>query len=252
MKTIMITGCSSGFGLETARYFLERDWTVIATMRTPKQDILPASDRLRILPLDVTDPASIVSALEAAGDIDVLVNNAGIGWLDALEGMSMKTIRQLFETNTFATMAMTQAILPQFRAQKSGIVINVTSSTTMRALPLLSVYTASKAAINAFTESVAIELAEFGIRAIAVIPGRAPGTSFVQTAQAKIAAKGGFSETYSGLVQTVMGHMQSSGENAPITYPQDVAEAIWQAATDPDCPTRLPAGADAVEWAKAG
>ena len=92
MKTILITGCSSGFGLETARYFLERDWNVIATMRAPRADLLPASSRLRVLPLDVNDADSIARLIEAAGPIDVLVNNAGIGALGALEGIGMSTV----------------------------------------------------------------------------------------------------------------------------------------------------------------
>ncbi|MBL4879188.1 MAG: SDR family NAD(P)-dependent oxidoreductase, partial [Hyphomonas sp.] len=79
MNTILITGCSSGFGLETARYFHEHGWNVIATMRTPREDILPTDDRLRVLPLDVTDPESIAQVVKVAGPIDVLVNNAGIG-----------------------------------------------------------------------------------------------------------------------------------------------------------------------------
>ena len=86
MKTILVTGCSSGFGLEIARYFLEHDWKVIATMRKPREDILPRSENLRVLALDVADPESIRQAIEAAGPIDVLVNNAGIGFLNAVEG----------------------------------------------------------------------------------------------------------------------------------------------------------------------
>jgi NAD(P)-dependent dehydrogenase (short-subunit alcohol dehydrogenase family) len=115
MKTILITGCSSGFGLETARYFLDRDWQVVATMRTPREDVLPRSARLRVLALDVTDPDSIRRGIEAAGSIDVLVNNAGIGWMNALEGTPMDTARAIIETNTLGTIAMTQAVLPQFR-----------------------------------------------------------------------------------------------------------------------------------------
>ena len=147
MKTILITGCSSGFGLETARYFLDRDWKVIATMRTPREDVLPRSEHLRVLALDVTDPESIRQALNAAGPVDVLVNNAGIGVLSALEGISMDAAREVFETNTLGTMAMTQAVLPQFRQRKAGVIVNVTSSVTLKPLTLLSVYTASKAAI---------------------------------------------------------------------------------------------------------
>jgi NAD(P)-dependent dehydrogenase (short-subunit alcohol dehydrogenase family) len=177
MRTVLITGCSSGFGLQTARHFLDRGWNVVATMRTPRAVDLPASDRLRVLALDVTDAASIRQAVEAAGPIDVLVNNAGIGWLNALEGTPMDTVREIFETNTFGTMAVTQAVLPQFRARRSGIVVNVTSSVTLKPLHLLSVYTASKAAVNAFTESLALELEPFGVRARLVIPGRAPETA---------------------------------------------------------------------------
>ena len=155
MKTILITGCSSGFGHETARYFLERGWKVIATMRNPRADLFPDADNLRLLPLDVSNEASIRQAIAEAGEIDVLVNNAGIGVLAALEGMEMSTVREVFETNTLGTIAMTQAVLPQFRAKQSGTVINVTSTVTLKSLPLLAVYTASKAAVNAFTESLA-------------------------------------------------------------------------------------------------
>src|SRR5262245_28625817 len=105
VNTILITGCSSGFGLDTAKYFLERQWNVIATMRKPQADLLPASPRLRILALDVTDPQSIGQALDAAGPFDVLVNNAGIGLLNVFEATPLEAIRLVFETNTFGTMA---------------------------------------------------------------------------------------------------------------------------------------------------
>ena len=118
MKTVLITGCPSGFGLETARYFLDREWNVVATMRTPREVVLPRSDRLRLHSLDVTAPDSIRQAVEAAGPIDVLVNNAGIGVLGALEGTSMETAREVFETNTLGTIALTQAMLPQFRQRR--------------------------------------------------------------------------------------------------------------------------------------
>ena len=131
MKTVLITGCSSGYGLETARHFHSRGWKVFATMRTPRTDLLPQSERLVVLPLDVTRPASIAAALAASGPIDALVNNAGIGLFGAFEATPMTTTREVFETNTFGVMAMTQAVLPQFRARRSGVVINVTSSATL-------------------------------------------------------------------------------------------------------------------------
>lgn len=115
MKTVLITGCSSGYGLATARHFHAQGWNVIATMRTLRADALPASERLRLLLLDVTKPESIAAAIEAAGPIDVLVNNAGLGLFGAFEVTPMATVREIFETNTFGMMAMAQAVLPQFR-----------------------------------------------------------------------------------------------------------------------------------------
>jgi NAD(P)-dependent dehydrogenase (short-subunit alcohol dehydrogenase family) len=242
MKTVLITGCSSGFGLETARYFLDRDWKVIATMRTPREDVLPRSDRLRVLALDVTDLESVRKAVDAAGPIDVLVNNAGIGVLSAMEGISMETAREVFETNTFGTMAVTQAVLPQFRKRKAGVIVNVTSSVTLKSLPLLSVYTASKAAVNAFTESLALELQQFNVRVRLVIPGRSPETRFGENAQPRI--QGGIPEAYAALAQSVFAGW--AAQSSAVTRALDVAEAVWRAANDPSSPVRIAAGADAV------
>lgn len=248
MNTVLITGCSSGFGLDTARFFLDRDWTVIATMRTPRDDLLPQSDRLRVLPLDVTDAKSIAQALDDAGSFDVLVNNAGVGMVSPLEGVSMDKIRELFETNTLGTIAMTQAAAPQFRERGSGVIVNVTSGVTFQPLPLMSIYTASKAAVNAFTESAALELAPFAVRMRIVIPGRAPETPFSQNARGRMGMN--IPEAYRGVAAQVFARSQQA--DAAVTYSRDVAEAIWRAATDPSCPMRLPAGADAVARATAG
>lgn len=246
MKTVLITGCSSGFGLEIARYFLDREWNVVATMRTPREDILPRSERLRVIALDVTDPESIRAAVEQAGAIDVLVNNAGIGVLNALEGISMPTAREVFETNTLGTIAMTQAIVPQMRQRQEGVIVNVTSTVTLRALPLLSVYTASKAAVNAFSDSLAIELEPFNVRVRVVLPGRAPGTRFGENAQPRMAA--GFPDAYAPMAQRVIEQVRDM--DSPITQCIEVAEGVWRAATDSSSPAHIPAGADAVELAR--
>lgn len=244
MNTVLITGCSSGFGLDTARYFLDRGWKVIATMRSPRSDLLPQSDRLTLLPLDVTSDESVRNAVEAAGPIDVLVNNAGIGWLNALEGTPIDVTRSVFETNTLGTMRMIDAVLPQFRERKAGLIINVTSSVTMKPLPLLSVYTASKAAVNAFTESLALELAPLGIAVKIVLPGAAPDTSFGSTALSRLKENGGFPAPYAEFADGVIAAMRTPG--APRTLSSDVAEAIWYAANDTSAPMRIPAGADAI------
>lgn len=242
ISTVLITGCSSGFGLETARLFLDQGWRVIATMRTPREDLLPPSDRLRVLALDVTDADSIRRCVQEAGPIDALVNNAGVGLLAPFEGVALSSVREIFETNTFGTMAMTQAVLPQFRLRRAGVVVNVTSSVTLKSLPLLSVYTSSKAAVNAFTESLVLELAPFHVRARLVLPGRAPSTRFGDNARPRMA--GSAHEAYADFTQAVFAAVRDT--TTPLTYALDVAQAVWRAVTDPAAPMRIPAGADTV------
>ncbi|WP_407972048.1 SDR family oxidoreductase [Burkholderia pyrrocinia] len=248
MKTVLITGCSSGFGLEIARHFLARDWQVVATMRTPREDVLPPAERLRVLALDVTNADSIRAAIDAAGPIDVLVNNAGFGAAAPAELTPLDTVRALFETNTIGTIAVTQAVLPQFRRRGSGVVVNVTSSVTLKVLPLVGAYRASKAAVNAFTESMAVELEPFGVRAHLVLPGRAPDTRFGDNARAHM--HGFEHEAYAEFVGKAVARMLDA--SGPITHAQDVAEAVWRAATDPSSPMHIPAGADAEAWAAQG
>ncbi len=241
MKTILITGCSSGYGLETARHFLARGWNVIATMRTPREDLLPGSEHLRVLALDVTDAQSIARAVDAAGPIDVLVNNAGIGALGAFEATPMPTIRELFETNTFGTMAMTQAFLPQFRERRTGTIINITSSATLAPFPLVAAYTASKTAVQGFTASLVHELQPFGIRVRLVEPGYGPDTRFTANGGARM--QGLITEPYAAYAQNVFA---AFGQVTEVTRPTDVAEAVWCAATDASEQLHYPAGRDAL------
>ena len=247
MKTVLITGCSSGYGLETARHFHAQGWNVIATMRTPRPDVLPASERMRVIALDVTSPESIAAVLEAAGPIDVLVNNAGIGAIGAFEATPMQMAREVFETNTFGVTAMTQAVLPAFRARGSGVVVNVTSSVTLAPMPLVAVYTASKTAIEGFTTSLALELESFNVRLSLVEPGYCPTTDFTSNAGPRAdgrlipAAYAPFAErVFAGFVQP-----------AVVTTPADVAQAVYRAATDTSGETHFPAGPDAVALAHA-
>ncbi|MCV7299952.1 SDR family oxidoreductase [Mycobacterium barrassiae] len=247
MKTVLITGCSSGYGLETARHFHANGWNVIATMRTPREGLLPASDRTRVLPLDVTKPDSIAAAIEASGPIDVLVNNAGIGVVGAFEPMPMATIREVFETNTFGVMAMTQAVVPQMRERGSGVVVNVTSSVTLTAMPLAAVYTASKMAIEGFTASLALELAALNVTVKLVEPGYGPSTSFTSNGASRM--DGLVSEPYQAFAARIF---ESFGQASLFTTESDVAETVYRAATDTSGQLRFPAGADAVELADAG
>ncbi|HKO47071.1 MAG TPA: SDR family oxidoreductase [Polyangiaceae bacterium] len=246
MKTVLITGCSSGYGLETARHFHAQGWHVIATMRTPRADLLPRSERMRVLPLDVTQPASIAGVLEASGAIDVLVNNAGIGLFGAFEVTPMTTVREVFETNTFGVMAMTQAVLPQLRARRSGVVVNVTSSATLAPMPLVAAYTASKMAIEGFTGSLAFELAEFEVRVKLVEPGYGPSTAFAKNSGSRL--EGLIPEPYAPLAQRMFATL-GQGSTA-LTTEADVAEGVWRAANDTSGELRFAAGADALALAR--
>ena len=245
-KTVLITGCSSGYGLETARHFHARGWNVVATMRTPREDVLPRSERLRVLALDVTRPESIAAALATFGPIDVLVNNAGIGLFGAFEATPMATAREVFETNTFGVMAMTQAVLPQFRARRSGVVVNVTSSATLSPMPMVAVYTASKMAIEGFTASLALELEAFDVRVKLVEPGYGPTTRFASNSGARM--EGLIPEAYAPFAQRIFASLANGP--AGVTTASDVAEAVYRAANDESRQLRFPAGADAVALAR--
>jgi NAD(P)-dependent dehydrogenase (short-subunit alcohol dehydrogenase family) len=246
MKTVLITGCSSGYGHETARHFHAQGWNVVATMRTPREGVFPASDRLRVVALDVTKPASVAAAIEEAGPIDVLVNNAGIGVVGVFEATPMATIRDVFETNTFGVMAMTQAVLPQFRARRSGVVVNVTSSVTLAPMPLAAAYTASKMAIEGFTGSLAHELAAFDVRVKLVEPGYGPTTRFASNVGTRM--DGLFPEAYAAFTGPVLA---SFAQATLVTTEADVAETVYRAATETSGQLRFPAGADAVALAQA-
>jgi short-subunit dehydrogenase len=157
----------------------------------------------------------------------------------------MAVAREILETNTFGVMAMTQAVLPQFRERRSGVVVNVTSSVTLARMPLVAVYAASKTAIDGFTASLALELEELGVSAKLVEPGYGPGTGFTRNGAARM--EGLIPEAYAPFAERVMADVQQS---AVVTQPSDVADAVWRAANDATGQLRFPAGPDAVALAQ--
>ncbi|TCB95437.1 SDR family oxidoreductase [Micromonospora zingiberis] len=247
MQTVLITGTSSGYGRETAKHFLAQGWNVIAAMRTPRTDVLPEPDRLRILELDVTDPDSITTAFAAAGPIDALVNNAGVGLIGVFEGTPMDRAREIFDVNTFGVMATTQAVLPQFRERGAGVVVNVTSSVVLGHMPLSAIYKASKMAIEGFTASLALELAEFGVRAKTVQPGACLTTNFAAKAMNHVDLTGSLDRLvpapYEPFAKKTLGGFVGQDQ---FTLESDVAETVWRAVHDTTGQLRFPAGPDAV------
>ncbi len=249
-QTVLITGTSSGYGKATAELFLDRGWNVVATMRQPKPDIFGSqSDRLKVVPLDVTNSGSVNKAISEAistfGTIDVLVNNAGIGVVGAFEATPIATVREVFETNTFGVMAMTHAVLPLFRELRCGVVVNVTSSVTLARMPLAAAYTASKAAIEGFTGSLAFEAEWFNVRVKLVEPGYAPSTRFTSNSASRM--QGLIPEAYAPFAESIFA---AFAQPAAVTTESDVAEAIWRVANDTTGQLRFPAGADALALAQ--
>ncbi|KAA2239538.1 SDR family oxidoreductase [Chitinophaga agrisoli] len=183
-KTVLISGTSSGFGAATANYFAAKGWNVIATMRdTSKTESLDRSENIFVTKLDVQDRTSIDAAIAAGinrfGSIDVVVNNAGYGQFGVFETVSRETIQKQFDVNVFGAMDVTRAILPHFRAKRSGIIINISSGAGAIGFPMASIYSSSKFALEGWTEGIRYELASLGISAKIIEPGGALQTDFM-------------------------------------------------------------------------
>ncbi|MEO5734108.1 MAG: oxidoreductase [Rubrivivax sp.] len=174
----MITGCSTGFGRELAKLVLDRGWKAVITARNPNQvtDIAEGhSERALVLPLDVTDHAQIRHAVDEAvrrfGRIDALVNNAGYGYLAAIEEGEGDAVRAMFETNVFGLIDMTKAVLPVMRGQGSGLIVNVSSIGGLTSFAATGYYHGTKYAVEGISESLATELKPLGIGVLIVEPG---------------------------------------------------------------------------------
>lgn len=243
-RTILITGTSSGYGKAIAERFLDHGWNVIATMRRPDPKLFAASDRLKVVTLDVTRPDSISAAIadgvSTFGAIDVLVNNAGIGLASIVEATPDSTTREIFETNTFGVMEVCRRIIPQMRNQGHGVIINVTSSAAIGVMPLVAIYAASKCAVEGFTESLSYELYQFNIKARLVEPGYAPSTNFTANGGARM--QGLIPSDYQSFAQACFANM--ANYPTPFCTEAEVAEATYSAATEEGDNVRYPAGAD--------
>ena len=175
-KTVFITGCSSGIGLATAKYFHLQGWNVVATMRNPEENkFLLEDNRMLILKLDVCETEQINLCFDLALNrfykIDVLINNAGIGAFGWFENFTNEQIKSLFDTNILGLMQVTQKFIPHFKEKKNGCIVNVSSIAGRIAFPLMSIYNSSKYAVEGFSDSLAQELSCFGIKVRLIEPG---------------------------------------------------------------------------------
>lgn len=190
-----ITGCSTGFGRELARLVIGRGWRAVVTARDRAKvaDLAEgAEDRVLALSLDVTEADQIAASLRAAQDrfgrVDVLVNNAGYGYQSSVEEGEEEKIRAQFDANVFGLFALTRAVLPVMRAQRSGHILNITSVAGFVGFPASGYYAATKHAVEGFSDSLAAEVAPLGIRVTCIEPGPFrtdwAGRSLIQTPNA--------------------------------------------------------------------
>ena len=245
--TVLITGSSSGVGAATARLFAARGWNVAATMRRPEAGRALASlDHVHVSRLDVQDRSSIeesvAGALARFGRIDALVNNAGFGLHGIFETTPPAKVLEQFQVNVFGLMDMTRAVLPHFRAHRSGVIVNISSGAGVFALPMISLYAASKFAVEGFSEALSYELQGLGIAVKIVEPGGITGTSF-GARSGQEASAGGSVPDYLPFVSSTEAIFAGLRSAAQATSGQ-VAEAIVRAATDGTATLRYVVGDD--------
>ena len=243
MSTIFITGASSGLGRATAKLFLSNGWKVIASMRDPKKEKeLGNISGVTLMMLDVTAPYEIESVAEqvvASGGVDVVFNNAGYGLAGALEGLTDEQIVRLVNTNMLGTIRTTKAFIPHFREKRAGLFINTTSLGGLMAFPFNSIYHATKWAIEGWSESMAFELSQFGIGIKTIEPGGIRTDFFTRSLDT------GRHPAYDALVNKFMGMISDPKQMATYSTPEQIAEVVYEAATDGKDQLRYVAGADA-------
>lgn len=252
-KTVLITGCSTGIGKTAAIHFARQGWNVIATMRRPEAATgLPDTQNFFVTRLDVQDAASIAAAIEAGitrfGAIDVLVNNAGFGLFGIFESTPDQKTREQFDVNVFGVMNTIRAILPYFRQRRAGLILNVSSGAGVFALPMLSLYCASKFALEGLSESLSYELASQNIGIKIIEPGGVVSTSF-GSRSGQEAAQNTPPPGYADFV-TATGRVFQSLRSSRQATEQDVADVIYTAATDGSTRLRYVATEDIKPWVK--
>ena len=242
-KTIFITGSSSGLGRATAKLFSSKPWKVIATMRNPDKET--ELDRLAgvvLLPLDVTDSKQIkitVDRAVAVGGVDVVFNNAGYGMAGPLEGLTDEQMVRMVDTNMMGAIRTTKAFLPYFRQKGSGLFINTTSIGGLITVPFNSLYHATKWALEGWSESMAFELKQFGIGLKIVEPGGMKTDFFTRSFDT------GRHQAYDKLVEKVMRVITDPAQIETYSSPAQIAEVVYEAATDGKDQLRYVAGEDA-------
>ena len=249
-RTVLITGCSSGFGKAAVTKFHDHGWNVVATMRDTHDWDGGSSDHLLTHALDVTDPASIRSAFDAGvdrfGSLDAVVNVAGIGLFSVFETTTDETVRSVFETNLFGPIEIMRVAIPHLREHGGGRIVNLTSASSVVPEPLMGIYNASKAALDNLTETLRLELSPQNIVLKLIEPGFVPTTRLVEKAQANAPVLTIVPPEYEAYVNQRMA-IFSSEFPVELATPEDVADAILASVNDETGQLRWVVGADQAE-----
>ena len=243
-KTVLITGSSSGIGKATVLHFHAQRWNVVATMRSPEKDVeLSRLENVQVEKLDVLDLASIDhsinNGLERFGKIDALVNNAGYGAYGPLESFARENIVRQFNTNVIGLLDVTRAVIPHFRKNKSGVIVNISSIGGQMTFALGSLYHGTKFAVEGLSESLYYEMKQVGVKVKIVEPG------FILTdfGGRSFDFQAGDVKEYQPIINALMRQWQNP--NNTVSSPTLVAEVIYQAVTDETDQLRYRAGDDA-------
>lgn len=248
-KTIFITGASSGLGKATAKLFQSKAWCVIATMRNPEKETeLNKLKDLHLYPLDVTNPVQVTSTIEQVVkdfEVDVVFNNAGYGMVGGFEAYSEADIHRQIQTNLIGVFRITQPFITYFRARhKEGLFLTTTSAAGIAANPLASVYSATKFALEGWSEAVNYEVNQFGIRLKTIAPG-GMATDYAGRSLAYIENK-----VYTPLWNKMIAGFEDGSTEVHFSSADDVANVVFEAATDNKPQLRYVAGPDAEKIEK--
>lgn len=244
MQTIFITGASSGLGKATARLFQANGWKVIATMRSPEKETeLNTLEHLTLLPLDVTNPEQVKDTVQKALmiGVDVVLNNAGYGLVGGFEAYSDQQIKNQLDTNLLGVLRVSQPFITYFREQKkNGLFITITSAAGIAANPLASVYSATKFALEGWSEAMNYETKQFGMHFKTIAPG-AMNTDYVGRSLNYVD-----NQAYAPLWNKMMAGFEDGSTNVVFSAPEEIAAIIFDAATDNKPLLRYLAGPDAI------